>query len=112
MLDVRLSKPGAARIGTNPQQLLAAAWSSCFGNSIETAARRSGLALPANPEVIAEVTLRRANSGCVLSVHLHITVDGLDAKGAMALVNEADRICPLSNATRGRICVAISLSGR
>jgi osmotically inducible protein OsmC len=28
LLDVRLSKPGTARIGANPEQLLAAAWSA------------------------------------------------------------------------------------
>jgi osmotically inducible protein OsmC len=97
-------------MGTNPEQLLAAAWSACFGNSLETAARRRGLTLPAGPEVVAEVSVRRADSGCVLSVHLHITLDGLDAMSAMALVNEADRICPFSKATRGRINVAFSLS--
>ena len=28
LLDIRLSTPGSARIGTNPEQLFAAAWSA------------------------------------------------------------------------------------
>ena len=33
-LDVRLSAPGSARIGTNPEQLFAAGWSACFESAI------------------------------------------------------------------------------
>jgi osmotically inducible protein OsmC len=110
LLDIRLSKPGTGRLGTNPEQLLAAAWSACFGSSIVTAARRRGLVLAVAPDVAAEVSLERADSGCILSVHLHIRLDGLDLKNAKALVNEADRICPYSKATRDRIDVAISIS--
>ena len=29
-LDVKLSSPGAAGSGTNPEQLFAAGWSACF----------------------------------------------------------------------------------
>jgi organic hydroperoxide reductase OsmC/OhrA len=29
-LDIRLSSPGAAAAGTNPEQLFAAGWSACF----------------------------------------------------------------------------------
>ena len=37
-LDVRLSTPGSARIGTNPEQLFAAGWSACFESAIALAA--------------------------------------------------------------------------
>ena len=33
-LDVKLSIPGSGRIGTNPEQLLAAGWSACFESAI------------------------------------------------------------------------------
>ena len=39
-LDVRLSTPGSARIGTNPEQLFAAGWSACFESAIGLAARQ------------------------------------------------------------------------
>ena len=46
-LDVRLSTPGSARIGTNPEQLFAAGWSACFESAIALAARKRKIALPA-----------------------------------------------------------------
>ncbi|MEY9663790.1 Ohr subfamily peroxiredoxin [Bradyrhizobium diazoefficiens] len=36
-LDVRLSPPGGAGIGTNPEQLFAAGWSACFEGAMEIA---------------------------------------------------------------------------
>ena len=39
-LDVRLSAPGSARIGTNPEQLFAAGWSACFESAIALAAAK------------------------------------------------------------------------
>ena len=33
-LDVKLATPGSPRIGTNPEQLFAAAWSACFESAI------------------------------------------------------------------------------
>ena len=39
-LDVKLSLPNSARIGTNPEQLFAAGWSACFESSIGFAAHR------------------------------------------------------------------------
>ncbi|MBV8616583.1 MAG: OsmC family protein, partial [Acetobacteraceae bacterium] len=44
-LDVRLSTPGAARIGTNPEQLFAAGWSACFLSAIGLAASQRKVAL-------------------------------------------------------------------
>jgi len=40
-LDVKLATPGSPRIGTNPEQLFAAAWSACFETAIALAARKS-----------------------------------------------------------------------
>ena len=37
-LDVRLSTPGTARIGANPEQLFAAGWSACCANVERSAA--------------------------------------------------------------------------
>ena len=39
-LDVRLSTPGAARIGANPEQLFAAGWSACFEGTMGLVAHR------------------------------------------------------------------------
>jgi osmotically inducible protein OsmC len=39
-LDVRFLAPGSARIGANPEQLFAAAWSACFESAIAFAQAR------------------------------------------------------------------------
>src|SRR6266568_3077102 len=65
-LDVRLSAPGSARIGTNPEQLFAAGWSACFESAIALAARQKKIALPGEVAIDAEVDLNLADGGYVL----------------------------------------------
>ena len=51
-LDVRLSTPGSARIGTNPEQLFAAGWSACFESAIALAAHERKIVLPDRKSVV------------------------------------------------------------
>jgi osmotically inducible protein OsmC len=108
-LDVKLSLPGAARIGTNPEQLFAAGWSACFESAIGLAARKRKIALPADLAIDAEVDLHLADGGYFLSTRLNISLPGIEPEVAKTLVEEADRLCPYSKATRGNIDVAINL---
>jgi osmotically inducible protein OsmC len=108
-LDVRLSTPGSARIGTNPEQLFGAAWSACFESAIALAARKRKITLPADLAIDAEVDLNLADSGYFLRTRLNISLPGVGREAAQALVNEAHQICPYSKATRGNIDVAINL---
>jgi len=108
-LDVRLSTPGTARIGTNPEQLFAAGWSACFESAIALAAQRRKIALPADATVDAEVNLHAANGSTYLSARLNISLPGVERAAAQALVDEAHESCPYSKATRGNIDVAIKL---
>src|SRR5262245_65145521 len=62
-LDVRLSTPGGAGSGTNPEQLLAAGWSACFESAMGLAARKRKVALPGDLATDAEVDLNPANDG-------------------------------------------------
>jgi Ohr subfamily peroxiredoxin len=108
-LDIRLAIPGTARIGTNPEELFAAAWSACFESAIAQAARQRKTALPADVAIDAEVDLKVADDGYFLSARLNVSLPGLDRDTAQALIEEAQRICPYSKATRGNIGVAINL---
>jgi Ohr subfamily peroxiredoxin len=108
-LDVKLSLPGAARIGTNPEQLFAAGWSACFESAIGVAARKRRVALPADLTIDAEVDLHLGDGGYFLSARLNVSLPGIARDVARALVDEADQICPYSKATRGNIDVAINL---
>jgi osmotically inducible protein OsmC len=108
-LDVKLSLPGSARIGTNPEQLFAAGWSACFESAIGLAARKGKIALPAELAIDAEVDLHMGDDGYFLSARLNVSLPGIAREVAQALVDEADQLCPYSKATRGNIDVAINL---
>jgi lipoyl-dependent peroxiredoxin len=108
-LDVRLSTPGGAGSGTNPEQLLAAGWSACFESAMGLAARKRKIALPADLTIDAEVDLNLADGGYFLRARLNVSLPGIERDIAQALVDEAHEICPYSKATRGNIDVAITL---
>ena len=57
-LDIKLSPPGAAGSGTNPEQLFAAGWSACFEGALGVAAHKMKIALPSDTAIDAEVGLR------------------------------------------------------
>ena len=108
-LDVKLSSPGAAGGGTNPEQLFAAGWSACFMSSMGLAASQRKVALPADRAIDAEVDLGTNESGYLLRARLNVSLPGLDREGAQALVDAAHQLCPYSKATRGNIDVTINL---
>jgi len=108
-LDVRLSTPGSARIGTNPEQLFAAGWSACFESAIAVAAHKRKIALPTDAAIDAEVDLNLGADGYSLSARLNVSLPGVPRDVAQAIVNDAHQICPYSKATRGNIDVAINL---
>ena len=108
-LDVLLSLPGSARIGTNPEQLFAAGWSACFESAMGLAARKRKIVLPANLAIDAEVDLLLAEGEYFLITRLNISLPGVESDVARSLVDEAHRICPYSKATRVNMDVAINL---
>jgi len=108
-LDVKLSIPGSARIGTNPEQLFAAGWSACFESAIGLVARKRKITLPADVAIDAEVDLNLADGGYFLGARLNVSLPGVERAIAEALVDEAHQICPYSKATRGNIDVTINL---
>lgn len=109
-LDVRLSTPGGAGEGTNPEQLFAAGWSACFEGAMAIAARKMQVVLPAETAIDAELDLNSGDDGFFLSARLDVSLPGLDPDVARAIVDAAHRTCPYSKATRGNIKVAITLA--
>ena len=108
-LDIRLSTPGTAGTGTNPEQLFAAGWSACFEGAMGLAARKMKIILPADLAIDAEVDLNLADGAYFLRARLDVSVPGLKREVAQALVDSAHQTCPYSKATRGNIDVAITL---
>jgi Ohr subfamily peroxiredoxin len=108
-LDVKLSSPGTAGGGTNPEQLFAAGWSACFMSAMGLAAAQRKIVLPAERAIDAEVDLGTTDGGYLIRARLNVSLPGLDREVAQALVDAAHQICPYSKATRGNIDVTINL---
>lgn len=108
-LAVRLSPPGTPGAGTNPEQLLAAAWSACFIGTLRQAANARRIDFPADAGIATEVDLAHGQNGFFLRVRFAVSLPGLDADIAQALIDAAHRNCPYSKATRGNIDVATEL---
>jgi len=108
-LDIKLSSPGSAGAGTNPEQLFAAGWSACFIGAMGKAAGKMKVTLPPDLTVDAEVDLGMAGGEYFLQARLNVSLPGLDREVAQALTDAAHQTCPYSKATRGNIDVAINL---
>jgi Ohr subfamily peroxiredoxin len=108
-LDVRLSTPGGAGSGTNPEQLFAAGWSACFEGALGFAARRMKITVPPDMAIDAEVDLNMAGGEYFLSARLNISLPGLERDVAQALAEAAHQTCPYSKAVRGNIDVRINV---
>lgn len=99
--------PGGA---TNPEQLFAAGWASCFHSSLKAVAAMQKITFT-DSAVIAEIgVLPTDTGGFSLSAALHTEFAGIDQATADALVTAAHQMCPYSNATRGNIPVTIDAS--
>lgn len=107
-LDVKLSLPSSARIGTNPEQLFAAGWSACFESSIGIAAHRRKIPLP-EIAIDAEVDLHLADGEYFIGARFNVSLPGLDRGIAKSLVEDAERICTYSKATHDNIDVVFNL---
>jgi len=108
-IDVKLSSPGTAGTGTNPEQLFAVGYSACFIGAMKAVGSRMKIQVPADVAVDAEVDLGPTAKGYGVAARLNVSLPGLDPAVARQLVDAAHQVCPYSNATRGNIEVQINL---
>ncbi|WP_315094321.1 organic hydroperoxide resistance protein [uncultured Cellulomonas sp.] len=112
-LDVTLAVPaelGGRGGGTNPEQLFAAGWASCFHSAMKSVAAAEKT-LITDSAVVAEIGLVADGSGgFTIEAALHVEVSGLDQAAAEQLVARAHQVCPYSNATRGNIAVRFTVT--
>ena len=108
-LDIKLSPPNGLGSGTNPEQLFAAGWSACFGDSLRQAARKLDVTPPPEPIIDAEVDLVTGDVSLALRARLTISLPGVEDAVAHRLVTAAHQTCPYSRATRGNIEVVLNL---
>ncbi len=110
-LDVKLQMPkemGGTGLGTNPEQLFAAGYSSCFGSAILAVAGADKLK-PEGVQVTAEVTLVVNGHDYSIAVKLKAKIDGVSREEAEKLLHTAHQVCPYSKATRNNIPVELEL---
>jgi len=108
-LDIKLSTPGTLGAGTNPEQLFAAGWSACFLSAVRITATKTGVMLPADVAIDAEVDLCITDGAYFLKARLNVSLPGLEHEVAQALAEAAHQTCPYSKATRGNVVVAINV---
>ena len=108
-LDIKLSSPGTAGTGTNPEQLFAAGWSACFEGAMGIAARKLKVTLPAELSIDAEVDLGTGGDGYLIQARMNVNLPGLDREVAQAVVDTAHETCPYSKVTRGNINVVFNV---
>src|SRR3954470_7346974 len=113
-VDLRMPKEmGGEGGGTNPEQLFAVGYASCFESALKLVARRQKVDAD-DVSVASAVTLTPTpERAFILSVELDVTLPSVqDADQAVQLVELAHKVCPYSNATRGNIDVALTANGR
>lgn len=114
-LKVKLSTPkelgGEGGDGTNPEQLFASGYSACFIGAMKFVAEQSGINLPEGMSIDAEVAIgmNPKGPGFAIAVDMLIDLPGMDKKSAEALVEQAHKVCPYSNATRGNVDVGLNV---
>jgi osmotically inducible protein OsmC len=108
-LDVKITPPGAGN-GTNPEQLFASGWSTCFFSAMKIAAAQMKVRFPADAFVDAEVDLLlEGKDNFSLQARLNISLPGIDSTTAQAIAEAGHRLCPYSKATHGNVKVETNI---
>jgi lipoyl-dependent peroxiredoxin len=107
-LDLAIPKEmGGSGEGSNPEELFAAGYASCFHSALKLIAGQRKLKV-ADSSVSAEVGIGPNDAGgFALETTLHVELPGLDQATADELVEAAHQVCPYSNATRGNMPVTL-----
>ena len=115
-LDVKLATPPelggpTEGVGTNPEQLFAAGYSSCFHSALKLVAQRMKLDAEGST-VTAKVGIGAIEGapGFGLVVELAIALPNVaDRDQAQQLIDRSHKVCPYSNAINGNVDVTLTL---
>jgi osmotically inducible protein OsmC len=117
LLNLKLALPqtfGGKGGATNPEQLFAGGYAASFENALLRVSQEARHRFAdGDISAVAEIGLSQNEVGAfVLSAALAVTIAGIDQQTAETLVRDAHAICPYSNAIRGNIDVATTVSVR
>ena len=112
-VDLRIpTEMGGEGGGTNPEQLFAVGFASCFESALSVVARREKREAD-DAQIESTVNLiPTEDRGFGLAVELRVSLPSVDdAEEAKRIVAAAHKVCPYSNATRGNIDVTLTANG-
>jgi len=97
----------AEGVGTNPEELIAAAHSGCFTMQLSFLLSEAGL-VPENLDTKANVTFE---NGTITLIHLELagSVAGIDEEKFKVFALKAKEICPVSKLLNTAITLSVSL---
>ncbi|WP_445997280.1 organic hydroperoxide resistance protein [Okibacterium fritillariae] len=112
ILNIDMAIPtemGGSGKGSNPEQLFAAGYATCFHSAVKLVAGQMKAPIT-DSAVTADVNLFPTDEGgFLLGVALHVELGNVDQQTADAIVEKAHQVCPYSNATRGNIEVTVDV---
>jgi Ohr subfamily peroxiredoxin len=95
---------------TNPEQLFAAAYSTCFAGAIQAVAKEHKVEDLGDFSVTAIVAFQKdEEGGFMIKATLDSYLPTVDKKMGEKLINAAHEICPYSKATRDNIKITLNL---
>ena len=98
-------------IGTNPEELIAAAHAGCFSMAFSAELGKAGIT-PQSIHTTATITLDKTDAGfTVTESHLAMTakIPGIDPAKFMAIANGAKAGCPISRLLKANITMDAKL---
>jgi osmotically inducible protein OsmC len=98
-------------VGTNPEELIAAAHAGCFSMAFSAELGKAGFT-PASIKTTATVTLDKTDAGfSVTESHLDMTakIPGIDQEKFTAIANGAKAGCPISRLLKANITLDAKL---
>jgi osmotically inducible protein OsmC len=101
---------GGSGEGLNPEQLFAAGFAACYHSALHAVARQRKIQLPDSTVGSRVELVATEPEGIKLAVRLEVTIPSQPRDTALQLAEEADRLCPYSNATRGNIDIEVTVS--
>ena len=109
LIDLDLVNPATNKNdkASNPEQLFAAAYSSCFDGALNLVASNQDKKIES--ETTAEVSFLKdeADGGFKIAATLNVSINGVSQEEADKLIEDAHEVCPYSKATRGNVDVTL-----
>lgn len=98
-------------VGTNPEELIAAAHAGCFSMAFSAELGKAGIT-PKSIQTTATITLEKTEGGfSVTSSHLEVqaSVPGADRNKVMEIAEGAKKGCPISKLLNANITMAATV---